>query len=341
MKSLITKFFDLLRKLGTQRRHQVAFGVFFGGLAMMISSHLLAENEVGSHLVQVLLLEVGIACIIASIAEFILLEHVSQIFRQEVREDIKILSHCMEHQLVDILPPCSDEQNLAVKEINSAVEKSRGEICILAGTLLDIRHSDTLLRGPLQKLINNNEEVEVKFLLIDPKGNGARIRVKAEEGSNIRVPESQLYNDLCSSINFIQKKMKQAKDKDSRFKIEARFYNTLPNFYMISTASDIFIELTHLGYNIAGGAPVDGDSPLFRFSSKSTMYELARSHFLYIWNLPESLAQHSNGDIKVRTMEDVCREFERRGVRRERRTQVLPVERDRRTQSDRRDLIAS
>lgn len=340
MKNLITKFFDLLRKLGTQRQHQIAFGVFFVGLTMIISSHLLEENEVGSHLIWVVLLEVGIACIIASIAEFILLEHVSQIFRQEVREDIKILSHCMEHQLVDILPPCTDEQNLAVKEINSAVEKSRGEICILACTLRDIRHSDTLLRGPLQKLLNNNEEVGVKLLLIDPKGNGAQIRVTAEEGSNTRFAESQLYNDLCSSINFIQKMMKHAEDKNSRFKIEARFYNTLPNFYMISTPNDIFIELTHLGYNIAGAPPINGDSPLFRFSSKSTMYELAQSHFSYIWNLPNSYARQSNGDIRVRNMDEVCGEFERR-VRKERRTKTLPVDRERRLPLDRRDKIAS
>jgi hypothetical protein len=341
MKNLITKFFNLLRKLGTQRRHQVAFGVFFGGLTMIISSHLLEEYKIGSHLVQVLLLEVGIAFIIASIAEFILLEHVSQIFRQEVRDENKILSHCMEHQLIDILPPCTDEQNLAVREINSVVEKSSGEICLLACTLKDIRHSDTLLRGPLQKLLNNDVEVGVKLLLIDPKGNGAQIRVTAEEGSTIEVPDSQLFDDLCSSIRFIHKMMERAKDKNSRFKIEARFYNTLPNFYMISTPTDIFIELTHLGHNVAGAPPIDGESPLFRFSSKSTMYELAQSHFSYIWNLPDSCTHHNNGDIRIRKMDDVCREFERRGPKRERRTKTVTVDLERRAAVDRRDKIAS
>jgi hypothetical protein len=340
MKNLLDKFFDLLRKIGTQQRHKVAFGVFFGGLTLIISAHLLEEYKIGSHLIWVILLEVGIAFIIASIAEFILLEHVSQIFRQEIREENRILSHCMEHQLIDILPPCTDEQNLAVREINSAVEKSRGEICLLACTLKDIRHSDTLLRGPLQKLLNNNEEVEVKLLLIDPTGDGAMIRVKAEEGSDKTVTESQLFNDLCSSINFIQRMMKHAKDKNSRFRIEARFCNTLPNFYMISTRNDIFIELTHLGHNLDGRPPIDGDSPLFRFSSKSAMHELANSHFSYIWNLPGSYAQHSNGDIRVRHMDDVCPQFERRG-KRDRRIKTLAVESDKRLPLDRRDKVAS
>lgn len=339
MKNLIDKFFDLLRKIGTQRRHKVAFGVFLGGLTMIIGSHLLEERHIGSHMIWVVLLEVGIAFIIASIAEFVLLEHVSQIFRQEIREDIKILSHCWEHQLIDILPPCTDEPNLAVKEINSAVEDSRGEICILAGTLLDIRHSHALLRGPLQKLLNHNEAVGVRMLLIDPRGSGVHVRVSAEEGSDIRFNESQLYHELCTSINFIRKMVKKS-EGNNRFKIEARFYNTLPNFYMISTKRDIFIELSHLGHNIAGGPPINGDAPLFRFSSDSTMYKLANSHFSYVWNLPDSCATNGNGDIRVRNMDEVCRDFDRR-VKRERRVKDSPVENDRRSAPERRDRIAS
>lgn len=339
MKTLITKFFDLLRKLGTQRRHQVALGVFLIGLTLIIGSHLLEEGHIGWNMLWAILPEVGIALIIASIAEFVLLEHVRQIFQQEIRDDIRILSHSWEHQLIDILPPCTDEPNLAVKEINSAVEHSRGEICILAGTLLDIRHSHALLRGPLQKLLNQNEAVGVKLLLIDPKGNGVHIRVSAEEGSDVRFNESQLYHELCTSINFIRKMVKSAEGKN-RFKIEARFYNTLPNFYMISTQNDIFIELSHLGHNIAGGPPIDGDAPLFRFSSKSTMYELAKSHFSYVWNLPDSCAQQGNGDIRVRNMDEVCQEFNRR-IRKERRVKDVPVEHDRRAAPERRDRIAS
>ncbi|HEV7395281.1 MAG TPA: hypothetical protein VGN86_02120 [Pyrinomonadaceae bacterium] len=338
MKHLLTKFFDLLRKIGTQRRHQVAFGVSFGGLTLIVASHLLKQYQFGTELVWVILLEVGIACVIASIAEFILLEHVSQIFRQEVRDDIDLLSHCMQHQLIDILPPSSDEHTATVRAINSAVEKSRDDIRILACTLRDINHSDALIRGPLQKLLRRDDAVSVKFLLIDPEGAGVQTRISAEEGCNEEVEETLLYGELCTTINLIKNMINKA--KGARFSMEARFYDTLPNFYMISTPTEIFIQFCHLGYNLAGGAPIVGDAPLFRFSSKSTMYQLANSHFSYIWDLRKNSSERGDGSIRIRTMDEVSPPYERRG-RQERRARTARVESDRRVPIDRRERMAS
>lgn len=133
MRNLKAKFFKLLHKISTQRRYQMAFGLWVGGPAMIFGSLLLENYELGSKLIQIFILECGIACLIAAIAEFILLEHAVEIFRQEVRQDMRIVSHCLEHQLVDVMPSANQEQ-----EINSVIKKASGKILISVFTLRDI-----------------------------------------------------------------------------------------------------------------------------------------------------------------------------------------------------------
>src|SRR3954471_3093526 len=111
MRNLKDKFFGFLTKIGTQRRYQVAFGLWVGGPVMIFGSLLLENYGIGSKLIQIFILECGIAFLIAAIAEFILLEHAIEIFRQEVRQDMRIVSHCLEHQLVDVMSPNQEQEN--------------------------------------------------------------------------------------------------------------------------------------------------------------------------------------------------------------------------------------
>jgi hypothetical protein len=379
MKNFLTWFFELLNKIGTQRRYQVAFGLCLGGALMMFGSHLFEQYKIGPHPVWTVLLEVGIACIIAAIAEFILLKHASEIFqqvvmqdikilqqasdtfkeevkedmknlerandtfRQEVRQNMKILSHCLEHQLVDIMPPRNEEQErLAVQEINSAIETARGEIRIIVFTLRDILNARTSLDGPLTHLLRRDTDVKVKLLLVDPTSNAAHIRVMAEEGPETRFEDSKLHRALRTTFYAIQELIENAKKKN-RFRIEALFYDMLPNFYMVSTPNEVFIEPYHLGGRETGEDPtIGGIVPLFRFSSKSPMYESAQLHFSYIWGTPKNGNPGSNGDphpagyIRVKTMDEVSREIERRLGQSERRVQNAQVSNDRRA-GDRRN----
>lgn len=365
MKNLLARFFELIRKLETHRRYKVAFGVSSVGLMMIISSHLLEDVfHRGSHLIWVILLEVGIACIIAAIAEFILLEHaheifrqevqdmktrlenVSDVFRKEVRQDVKILSHCLEHQLVDVMPPRNQEQEiLAVQEINSAIENARGEIRIIVFTLRDILNSRTSLEGPLQRLMNRDEDVNVKLLLIDPTSDAAHIRFMVEEGSQTLFENSNLHSALRRNFYEIEGMIKNAANKN-RFKLEVLFYNILPSFYMVGTPSEVFIEPYHLGHKNDSDSTIGGIVPLLRFSSKSPMYESAQLHFSYIWksfesrNLQTSGVQHSNGYIRVKTMEEVSREIDRRLGGQDRRSKTAQVNTDRRS-TDRRHKTVS
>ena len=379
MKNLLDWFFRLLNKISTQTRYKVAFGLTCGGGLMIIGSHLLEEYKVGSHLLWTVLLEVGIACVIAAIAEFILLKHASEFFQQAVKEDIKILeqasdtfkqevredmktlkranekfrvemrqdmkilSHCLEHQLVDIMPPRNEEQErFAVKEINSAIENARGEIQIIVFTLRDILNARTSLDGPLTYLLRNDKAVNVKLLLVDPTSNAAHIRVMSEEGPETRFKDSKLHLALRTTFYAIQELIENAKKK-KRFKIEALFYDILPNFYMVSTPNEVFIEPYHLGsHAISDDSTMGGIVPLFRFSSTSPMYESARLHFAYIWGTPKNANGDGNGGpphagyIRVKTMDEVSREIDRRLAKSERRSQTSPVG-DERRKLDRRN----
>jgi hypothetical protein len=400
MKNLRDWFFNLLKNIGTQRRYQVSFGLWFLGLVMIIGANILEEQVIGSNLVRTLLLEIGIACIIAAIAEFVLLKHASELFlrevqkdikileeagevfqqevrrdmqmleqaneqfRQGVRRDMKILSHCLEHELEDIMPPRNEEQEgLAVKEINQAIEKARVEIRIIVFTLRDILSSRTSLDAPLRSLLDRDENVTVKLLLIDPTSEAARIRVMAEEGAGTEFMNSKLHLALLSNFYEIKGIMKSAESKNN-FKIEALFYSILPSFYMVSTQNEVFFEPYHLGHKNNGDSTIGGIVPLFRFSAKSPMYAFANSHFSYIWggNLnpsnggtlsrngnpfaggarsengnPSGRTQADNGFIRVKSMKDVELEIDRRLDRSERRSNTARVNAERRLAADRRN----
>lgn len=401
MKNLRDWFFNLLKNIGTQRRYQVSFGLWFVGLIMIIGADILEERVIGSNLVRTLLLEMGIACIIAAIAEFVLLKHASElflrevqkdikiledageafqqevrtdmqvlqhaneVFRQEVQKDMKILSHCLEHEMVDIMPPRNEEQEgIAVKEINEAIEKARGDICITVFTLRDILNARSSLYAPLKNLLDRDEKVTVKLLLVDPTSKAAHIRVMAEEGAETEFVNSNLKLALLSNFYEIKGIMKSAENK-KHFKIEALFYDILPNFYMVSTENEVFFEPYHLGRKNNGDSTNGGIVPLFRFSAKSPMYAFANSHFSYIWdgNLSPSndgtpsmngnpfaggarsengnlsgRSQADKGFIRIKTMKEVALELDRRRLdTSERRNNTTRINAERRRlASDRR-----
>jgi hypothetical protein len=319
----------LLKKIALEPRYRRAFLIGGAGIVMIVASHIFERMAAGSHpLWIIVLLEIGIACVIAAIAEFSLIELARQSFAQEARRDMKIISHCLEHHLIDVLPSSKTEKNLAVQAISSTLKQSRKEIRMMLFNLQDIL-SDTFLRGTLNRLLENDDKVEVKLLLVDPQGHAARVRATAEGATGLH--SSELYDDLGANVRRIAGMVEEAKTKHS-FKIEARFCDVLPPFYMVSTENDLFLEPCHLAYR---KRPRKGDVPILRFTNQSAMWDIAKSHFDYIWDSPKTNASSKNGHIPVRTLEDVLPAFEHR-KRRERRSQKLPVGVERRSESDRR-----
>jgi hypothetical protein len=309
---------SLLKKIALEPRYRRAVLIGGAGTIVVITSHIL-EWATGSHALWIIvLLELGIAGVITAIAEFSLIELARQSFAQEARQDMRIISHCLEHHLVDVLPSSQTEKNLAIQEISSVLERSRQEIRMMVFNLQDIL-SDTFLRGTLNRLLDNDDNVSVKLLLVDPKGDAAQIRATAE-GTQASLFHAYLGSDICRISGIAN----NAKNKQ-RFKIEARFCDVLPHFYMVSTESDLFLEPCHLAYR---KRPIKGDVPILRFSNQSAMYDIAKSHFDYIWDSPKISAPRKNGYIPIRTLEEVLPEFEHR--KRDRRKQQLPVAEERR-----------
>ena len=332
MSNPLDRFFNLLKEIGTQRRYQVAFGLWFGGL-IMIATSLVLEKYVGLYLLWIVLAELGITCIIAAVAEFILLEHVKEIFLEEVRQDNDIVRHCLEHQLIDVMPPSREELNLSLQDINSTVRGPRSEVRIIAFTLQDVLPNEFLLHRVLKRQLDNDERVTLKLLLVDPASPAAKIRVMAEEGPQITLNRSQLSSRLRLSIDAIQELKERARDLQE-FKIEAGFCNVLPNFYMISTPNDLFIEPYHLGYKSRGHSGAARRSPLLRFSSKSDLYQSANLHFEYLWKHFEH-GSATGSEIYVKGIDEV----ERR--RAPRRSKAVPADAEKRLASERRLRKAS
>jgi hypothetical protein len=311
MRKLVDWFLKLQGKIGTQRRYQVAFGLCLLGLIIIAASVVLDEHG-GPHLLWIVLSEFGIACMIAAIAEFILLEHAKTEFLQEVRQDIKIAAQCWEHQLIDVMAPRKEEPDPALQDINTALKGARGEICIIGASLDDSLLDESLGRVVDSLLLENHNNVSVKLLLIDPKSPAANICAITEEGPMVNPERSRLSHRLRTSIDVIEKW------GQLEYKIKAGFCNVLPSFYMISTARDLFIEPCHLEDKSNGRSARSRKTPLFHFSSESEMYRSATSHFSYLWghlencNPPAGVLRRKNDSIQVRSTEDVYKEMNRR-----------------------------
>ncbi len=328
MRSPLAWFFALQGKISDQRRYQVALGLCVLGLIVITASVVLDEH-VGPHLLWIVFSELGIACIIAAIAEFILLEHAKKIFQDEIRQDIRIVSHCLEHELVDVMSP-SKEQTLSFPDTKPTNGK-RAEIRMLAFTLQDLLPSEESLRHVLKHQLDRDERVTLKLLLVDPMSAAGKIRVMAEEGP-IRPADSNLRRRAFLSLGEIQQ-LRERVHSLKEFRIEAGFCNVLPHFYMISTPTDLYIEPYHLGYK-RGRHTIARRMPLFRFSSKSEVYESALAHFDYLWTYYEHGSASTN-DIRVEKIDDV----ERR--REPRRSKAAEAEAERRVTSERRLKKAS
>ena len=235
----------------------------------------------------------------------------------DVRKEFKLITHSLDQGLVDVLPPRRlGQQNTTIPEIASALKIARGEIRIIGFSLREFLDGGQPLCNTLMSLLNNDEEVTVMTLLIDPTTDAARMRAIAEQGAEIEYRAGELYNDDVASIRSLQALMRAARRKE-RFKVEARFYNFHPTFYMIGTPDTVFIEPYHLGRKVNDPPCIGGFVPLFRFTPTSEMHQRAYIHFDYIWHSleraerlssqePENQGNRGDGKfLRVRTIGQV------------------------------------
>lgn len=329
-------------RIGTESRHQKAFVIGLIGLGLIVAHHV---PRIWTHLPEAwpsISLEIGIAFVIAAIAEFILLEHAVAAIREEIQREKQLVSHCSRHHLVDVIAPRTQKDSSALNEIERALRGAQGDVCILGLSLQDFLTHHHMSNSGLLPLLNEmiaTNKVRVRMLLVDPNSSAVDALGYAARGPSSS-DQTELRWRVCNSIHQIDRMKTTGKGKQ----IEARFHNTLPGFYMISTANALFMEPYHFGAKPNSLPYSYGSAPILRFGPQSAMYQLALSHFSYIWNSEETTSDGSGRErcdgrfIRVRTLEQVLPEAERRRDVTDRRSHPNKVHQgpERRSYKDRR-----
>lgn len=305
-----------LVRLSATSRHRKAFVVGSLGLTLLIVPHAASVWMRLPETLVALFSEVGIACLIAAIAEFILLENAVAAIREAIQDETDLAKNCSKHQLIDVISPRTQEDSPALKLIERAINEAEGDVYILGLSLKDFLPDRYAPRGGLSALLNSKTKITVKMLLIDPICDALNVLAYAEQGESL-VDHNELYTRVCNSAF----RIRSLKTTDKDLPIEARFHNTLPSYFMVSTSGTLFVEPYHFGSIPGQEHRGYGTAPILQFSPHSAMYELARTHFSHIWNSQKSTINGANrgrGNVQplqVRNLEQVLNDINRRSNR--------------------------
>jgi hypothetical protein len=292
------------------------------GTLFIIFGFFLEPDRVRPKLWSVVFVEIGIAALIAAIAEFVLIDHASREMRLEVRAllrkvqgDYRIVANSLAQGLTDVLAGRRVEQT-AWQVISTALEQSRGDVLISGISLKEFLDGAHPIYVTLHKLLEHDEDVKVKMILLDPNSDAARMRSKVEQGTDAQYERTQLYKDIGASVASLRALQTQSASC-SQFTIDSVFSNTMPPTYSIITPDALFLEVYHCGRLKSDGPCVGGFVPMLRFDKSHAMYERMVAHFWYVWrsrapsaNRPDSHSPDNVGSfdgeiLVVRTLEEV------------------------------------
>lgn len=162
--------------------------------------------------------------------------------------------------------------------------------------------------GILRSMADDDRDVSLKAILVDPVGKFARARAVLEDGVRFHDEErfriGPLYSDSWRSLNVIVA-LKNKADQSNKFKMDARFVDYWPSVYMVMTDNCCFVETYHFGKpdNAIDGSSIDGIVPIIRVSKVSEYYKVLRHHFDYVWS-------GINHHISVRSLREVAQSME-------------------------------
>jgi excisionase family DNA binding protein len=162
--------------------------------------------------------------------------------------------------------------------------------------------------GILRSMADDDRDVSLKAILVDPVGKFARARSVLEDGVRFHDEErfriGSLYSDSWRSLNVIVA-LKNKADQSNKFKMDARFVDYWPSVYMVMTDNCCFVETYHFGKpdDAIDGSSIDGIVPIIRVSKVSEYYKVLRHHFDYVWS-------GINHHISVRSLSEVAQSME-------------------------------
>lgn len=225
-----------------------------------------------------------------------------------LRQSFDLLDNAMHSGLVDVLPPRRDQaptesgeawSERTPRAMNDNLMNCRGVLRLSGISLLDF----FLVAGRggeffevLQKKAQR-DELEVRVLLMDPRGHGIRLR-KHVELNGPASPLLQIEASIPQAVGGIDV-LRQIAERagNAHFSIEPRLYSFLPQAYFVVTDSALFIEQYHFAetenlrfWGEEETSPCTGGRvPILHFANPSNAYTAMLKHFDTIWNLGASL----------------------------------------------------
>lgn len=223
-----------------------------------------------------------------------------------------VLDGSQKNGIEAIYPPRRSENkgNDAIKQL---LEEAKGEILLLGVSLRQFFHDRDFYQTIWSKL-ENEADIHIKALLLDPFSEAAKARVTAEEDiehrddpeadthngrvfENLeRLKRTILFTDIERSIRTLQQ-LKKKTGKKGVNSIDAKFYGCTPFAFCFMTEDCMVIEQYHLGAEkaIAPGC-IGGLIPLLRVNSTASWYQLMRKTIFHLWN-------HANTFISVQSLD--------------------------------------
>lgn len=300
-------------------RHSLRIAALCSAGMLLLTFSLVAESPAARpKLWSILLAEAGIACLVTAIAESALLAGLIRELRSEVkvlldnvRKDYDVVTHALRNGVQDVLDPRRINPTGAWQAFVDALRPARGDVWIEGVCLKDFLDGSNPVSRELRRMLQDDEAINVKLLVLDPTSDAAYIR-SAVEQNRIPYEDGQLFADVTASMASLRE-FYDAAAKKERFKIEARFYNVDPHAYLFGTPDTLFLEAYHLGPLPGDGPCIGGFVPIIRYKEGSTMYARMHQHFQTIWHARPATGQATpvHGCLQVRTLEEVEHELRR------------------------------
>lgn len=203
-----------------------------------------------------------------------------------------------------------------IKTIEKEIEKSRGNIDILAIAGTDFFQAKCEVLKELERMCTNNSNTNARVLLLDPRSYNAVRRALIEEGQEFNdMHETELCRNCLSSLEQLEKiflhqnKIKESKDiKEYKFFLTTRTYTTSPAFLYAKINDKIFLEQYHYGISNDEKKSslrkcIGKKVPVLEFRRHSLSSQLYESHFEYIWE--RSKGREINKDFIKKVRDDI------------------------------------
>lgn len=210
----------------------------------------------------------------------------------------------------------------ALPDIISDVERCSDSLDILAISGTSFFQPQCKILEQLEKWRENNTNINVRILLLNPISYIALERSLREEGKGFNDVkefdffEKKLFQDTILSLRQLELILKLIDDKSS-FNLEVKLYNCNTFLLLVKIDNKIYKEQYHLGLPVEQIKSnltkcLGKEVPVSFMKNTGDLGQLLISHFEYIWNIENTVGFYSGDINKIITSTgsfDIVEEF--------------------------------